>query len=204
MSGIRRMTRPPLWARNRWMFLRWCHRQTRSHAFGSMGPGSVVYPPALIDGHRHIHLGRDVVVHPGAVLSVVDEHAGERYQPRLVIGDGVRIGADMVIGCCGSIEIGDRVLTADRVFIGDTYHEYRDAGRAVVDQGLRDPRPVRIGAGAFLGINCAILPGVTLGEGAYVAANAVVTQDVPAHTLVVGNPARVARRWDGEAWVDAG
>jgi acetyltransferase-like isoleucine patch superfamily enzyme len=166
-----------------------------------MGEGSVVYPPALIIGHHLIHLGRGVVVHPGAFLSVVDEHDGRRYHAALRVGDGVRIGNDVVIACCGEIEIADRVLIADRVFIGDTYHEYRDTGRAVMDQGLHDPRPVSIGAGAFLGINSAVLPGVTIGAGAYVGAHAVVVGDVAPHTVVVGNPARAVRRWDGDAWV---
>jgi acetyltransferase-like isoleucine patch superfamily enzyme len=163
----------------------------------------VVYPPALIIGHDRISMGSDVVVHPGAFLSIVDEHAGRRYDSSLTIGDGVRIGNDVVVACCGRIEIGDRVLIADRVFIGDTYHEYRDVRRPVLDQGLHDPRPVSIGSGSFLGIGSAVLAGVTLGEGAYVGANAVVTRDVPAHAVVVGNPARIVRRWDGTAWVSA-
>jgi acetyltransferase-like isoleucine patch superfamily enzyme len=163
----------------------------------------VVYPPALIIGHDRISMGSDVVVHPGAFLSIVSEQAGRRYDASLTIGDGVRIGNDVVVACCGRIEIGDRVLIADRVFIGDTYHEYRDVQRPVVDQGLHDPRPVSIGPGAFLGIGCAVLAGVTLGEGAYVGANAVVTGDVPAHAVVVGNPARIVRRWDGTGWVGA-
>ncbi len=74
--------------------------------------------------------------------------------------------------------------------------------RLIIAQGLGDPRPVRIGDGSFLGVNSAILPGVTVGAGGYVAANAVVIEDVPAHSLVVGNPARVVRRWDGSEWVD--
>jgi acetyltransferase-like isoleucine patch superfamily enzyme len=204
MGGLRRIARPPLHARlSEQRFLRWANRSTETHKLAAMGEGSVIYPPALIIGHHLIHLGRDVVVHPGAFFSVVDEHQGKRYDARLIIGDGVRLGNDMVIACCGRIEIGNHVLTADRVFIGDTYHEYRDATRPVLHQGLHDPRPVSIGDGAFLGINCAVLAGVTIGEGAYVGANAVVTDDVPARTVVVGNPARVVRRWDGQAWVNA-
>ncbi len=164
----------------------------------------MVYPPALIIGHERIHIGEDVVIHPGAFFSVVGEQDGERYDARFVIGDRTRIGFDMVIACCGSIEIGDDVLTADRVYIGDTFHEYRDVNRPVIAQGLGDPRPVRIGDGAFLGVNSAILPGVRVGEGGYVAANAVVAEDVPARSLVVGNPAKVVRRWDGASWLDAG
>lgn len=204
MSGLRRISRPPWHARtSERRFLRWARKETQSDRFARFGADSVVYPPALIIGHHLIEVGDDVVVHPGAFFSVVDEHEGQRYDARLVIGDGVRIGNDMVIACCGRIEIGDHVLTADRVYIGDTYHEYRDVGRPVLHQGLRDPRPVSIGAGAFLGINSAVLPGVTIGAGAYVGANAVVAHDVPPHTLVVGNPARPHRRWDGQAWVGA-
>lgn len=166
-----------------------------------MGAGSIVYPPALIIGHERIEIGDDVVIHPGAFVSVLGEHEGEHYDGALEIGSGVRIGNDVVLACCGRIKIGDGVLTADRVFIGDTYHEYRDVARPVLAQGLHDPRPVSIGAGAFLGIGCAVLPGVTIGEGAYVGANAVVVADVPPHAVVVGNPARVVRRWDGQAWV---
>ena len=162
----------------------------------------MVYPPALITGHHLIRVGGDVVVHPGAFLSIIDRRDGRDYAASLTIGDGVRIGNDVVISCCGQIEIGDRVLIADRVFIGDTYHEYRDVERPVLDQGLHDPRPVSIERGAFLGINCAVLPGVRVGVGACVGAHAVVTDDVPAHAVVVGNPARVVRRWDGSRWTN--
>jgi maltose O-acetyltransferase len=54
-------------------------------------------------------------------------------------------------------------------------------------------RPVTIGNGAWLGARCTILPGVNVGEGAIVAAGAVVTHDVPANTMVAGVPARAIR-----------
>jgi acetyltransferase-like isoleucine patch superfamily enzyme len=205
MSGIRRAgarARAHIRRLEERRYLRRASREVGWERFAAFGENSMIHPPALVIGHRHIRVGRDVVVHPGAFLSVVDEDSGQRYDPSLVIGDRVRIGFDMVIGCCGSVEIGDDVLTADRVYIGDTFHQYRDPSRPVAQQGLGDPRPVSIGRGAFLGINSAILPGVTIGEGAYVGANAVVTRDVPPHSLAVGNPARVVRRWDGGAWVD--
>jgi acetyltransferase-like isoleucine patch superfamily enzyme len=88
------------------------------------------------------------------------------------------------------------VLTADRVFIGDTYHDFRAPDIPVARQQMVDPKPVRIGQGAFLGVGAIILPGVTIGENGYVGAGAVVTEDVPDRCVVVGNPARVVRRWD--------
>jgi acetyltransferase-like isoleucine patch superfamily enzyme len=175
-------------------------RLTGSGRLAALGENSIIQPPALIIGHEQIHIGRDVVVHAGAFFSVLAEYEGVRYDARLTIGDRVTLGFDVVIACAESVEIGDDVQSADRVFIADTYHEYRDVSLPAGNQGPAKPRPVTIGAGAFLGIGCAILPGVTLGEGAYVGANAVVTADVPARSVAVGNPARVVRQWDGTAW----
>lgn len=183
----------------------YAHRATRrtgTDRFASFGERSIVHPPALIIGHQRIHVGDDVVVHPHAFFSVVDEHEGKAYDARLVIGDRVRIGFSLSIACCGSIRIEDDVLISDRAFIGDTYHEYRDVTRPVSQQGLAAPRSVLIGRGAFIGISSAVLAGVTVGEGAYVGANAVVTKDLPPFSVAVGNPARVIRHWDGSAWIE--
>jgi acetyltransferase-like isoleucine patch superfamily enzyme len=203
VSGLRRSHGPPAYTRlHRKLFARWAGRESGSRHFGAIGNSSLIVPPTMIRGHENIFVGERVVVHPGAVFSVVADHLDSSFEPRLTIGNGVRIGCDMVIGCCGSVEIEDDVLTADRVFIGDTYHRYEDPSLPVLAQGLADPRPVKIERGAFLGINCSVLPGVTVGEGAYVGANAVVTKDVPPRSLVVGNPARIVKQWDGSAWID--
>ena len=165
-------------------------------AFAAFGARSTILPPATVTCPHRIAVGEDVVILSRAWLSVVEEHAGRRYTPSLVIGDRARLGQDLVVACIGSVEIGPDVLTADRVFIGDTSHDYRDPRRPIVEQQMVDPRPVRIGRGAFLGINTVVLPGVTIGENAYVGAGAVVTRDVEARSVVVGNPARVVRRFD--------
>lgn len=160
-----------------------------------------MHPPALVIGHHLIQVGDDVVIHPRAFFSVIDQHRGKSYGARLVIGDRVKIGFDISIACAGSVTIEDDVLISDRAFIGDTYHDYRDVSVPVLEQGLAEPRPVTVGRGSFLGINAAVLPGVTIGENACVGANAVVTKDVPPRSVAVGNPARVIRQWDGTAWV---
>jgi acetyltransferase-like isoleucine patch superfamily enzyme len=172
-------------------------------SFASFGPGSTVAEPYRISCPERIHIGSNVHIAAGCWLSVVDEHLGRRYDPHLVIGDGANLGPDIVIACVGTIEIGPRVLTASRVFIGDTYHDYRDPHTAVLDQPMVDPEPVHIGEGAFLGIGSMVMPGVIVGERAYVAAGAVVTRHVPPSTVVAGNPARMIRRWDQslQRWV---
>lgn len=171
--------------------------------FARFGAGSVVVPPARVSSAPCIEIGDDVVILEHAWLSVVRSVPG--VTPRLVFGDGCRIGRFAHIACVGEVVFGRDVQTSERVFVGDTYHGYEDPSLPVLRQPMAHPEPVHIGDGAFLGIGCAVLLGVTVGEGAYVGAGAVVTRDVPPRTLVVGNPARVVRRYDEHAgrWVDA-
>jgi acetyltransferase-like isoleucine patch superfamily enzyme len=173
-------------------------------AFGAFGSRTWIVPPARVSSPESVFLGDDVVILERSFLSVVA--AVEGVTPKLTIGDRTNIGAQSHIACVGEVEIGPEVLTAARIFIGDTYHRYQDPDLPVLDQPMADPEKVTIGRGAFLGIGSAVLMGVTVGEHAYVAAGAVVTADVEPRTLVVGNPARPVRRWDARAedWVPIG
>jgi serine acetyltransferase len=160
-------------------------------AFASFGRRSWIVPPARVSTPSSIHVGDDVVILEHAWLSVVA--AVDGVVPALRIGDRTRIGRLAHIACVGEITIGADVLTAERVFIGDTYHGYEDRTLPIAQQPMAPPRPVRIGDGAFLGVGSIVLAGVTVGDGAYVGAGAVVVDDVPDRTVVVGNPARPVR-----------
>lgn len=113
-------------------------------------------------------------------------------------GRNTRIGRDVFInmGCKfqdqGGLTIGDGVLIGHNVVIATLNHPLDPARRADII-----PAPVVIGNGAWIGSNATILPGVTVGEGAVVAAASVVTKDVPAGMVVVGSPARVLRAVPG-------
>ncbi|MBA2283588.1 MAG: acyltransferase [Acidimicrobiia bacterium] len=165
--------------------------------FGAYGRNTWLVPPARVTTPEAIFLGDDVTILENSFLSVVAAVPG--VTPRLTIGDRTRIGVQSHIACVGEIDIGPDVLIATRVYIGDTYHGYQDPTVPVMDQPMAPPVKVSIGRGAFLGVGCAVLMGVTLGENAYVGAGAVVTADVEARTLVVGNPARPLKRWDPDA-----
>lgn len=172
-----------------------------SSAYGAYGHTTWVVPPARVTLPDRIFLGDDVTILEHAFLSVVAAVPGTI--PTLRIGDRTRIGRFAHIACVGEIDIGPDVLTSERVFIGDTYHGYEDPDLPVIAQPMAPPQAVRIERGVFLGIGAVVLMGVTIGEHAYVGAGCVVTEDVPARAVVVGNPARVVRRWDGDvgAWV---
>ncbi|MBA3890788.1 MAG: acyltransferase, partial [Gemmatimonadaceae bacterium] len=84
------------------------------------------------------------------------------------------------------------------VFIADGTHAFADADIPYKFQGMAEVAPVRIGRGSWLGTNVVVSPGVTIGEMVIVGANSVVTRDVPARSVVAGNPARVVKTWNAE------
>ena len=108
------------------------------------------------------------------------------------IGQNVFINMGCKFQDQGGLTIQDGALIGHNVVIATLNHPLDPAHRANAV-----PAPVVIGEGAWIGSNATILPGVTVGDGAVVAAASVVTRDVPAGTVVVGSPARVRRRVDG-------
>ncbi len=155
-------------------------------------------------------LGAEVTVCCNAVL-----YAGARIGSGTIVGDqvqvreGVTVGADTIVGCGSSIEfgaaIGARVriqtrayITAnsvveDDVFVGPGVVTTNDStmGRHARGEALRGPvfrRACRVGGGAVF------VPGIVVGEEAFVAAGALVTRDVDARAVVMGVPARAVRQ----------
>jgi acetyltransferase-like isoleucine patch superfamily enzyme len=119
------------------------------------------------------------------------------------VGDFALVHGARVI-CDRLIEIGDHVLISWNVVIMDTYRASLDPlerRRAILSatRGESEARPVRIGSNVWLGFDVCVLPGVSIGEGAIVGARSAVFDDVPAYTVVAGNPARVIRRLDPPA-----
>ena len=124
----------------------------------------------------------------------VDFGAGPRG--RLLVGDDVFFNRGATVFAAELVEIGDHTRIADHVTIHDTdFHEVEQ------DAPVRTA-PVRIGRNVWIGRNAVVLPGVTIGDHAVVAAGSIVTRDVPGRVLVAGNPATARRdlRAGGE-WV---
>ncbi len=172
--------------------------------FAAFGTGSVVAPfPRKVAGARRIRIGSRCFIGSNATLWVCEEYLGQCYEPVFELGDRSMVGRDVVVACILSIRIGASVTIADRVFIGDCYHGYEQPDVPILDQPMSGAAPVEIGDGSFVGVGAAILPGVTLGTGCVVAANAVVTRSFGPNTVLLGNPARPIRAYDRErnAWV---
>ena len=108
------------------------------------------------------------------------------------VGRGSFIGESVVIRGQGGVTIGDQVLIGPLAKILAVNHNFGDVTRPVMDQGI-SARGIAIEDGAWIGSGAAVLDGVRVGRGAVVGANAVVTEDLPPHSLAVGVPARVIR-----------
>jgi acetyltransferase-like isoleucine patch superfamily enzyme len=163
--------------------------------FGAFGADSTVcFPWVALFGERWMHIGEHTMVGPGATLSVGMRPGQEMVSdPVLTIGDRCVIGRDAAIVAHFDVVIEDDVMTGPGVYVTDQNHADVDPLRPIGEQAAIE-RPVRIGAGSWLGAGVVVLPGVTIGPHVTVAANAVVTRDLEGHVVAAGVPARVIRR----------
>jgi acetyltransferase-like isoleucine patch superfamily enzyme len=109
---------------------------------------------------------------------------------RIVFGDNAFIGPWTTITAKSGISIGANCLIAERVSIRDQNHEiHGPAGLPIAHAGFRTA-PIVIGTDVWIGAGAVVLAGVRIGDGAVIAANAVVNQDVGEYEIVGGVPAR--------------
>ena len=121
-----------------------------------------------------IHSGSTVVVMPGG---------------NLVLGSNSYLNRNATIVCSGMIEVGENVAISQNVVIRDS-----DIHHIIVDgKDIPNTAPIHIGNNVWIGTSAVILKGVTIGDGAVVAAGTVVTKDVPSNCLVAGNPAKIIK-----------
>ena len=141
-----------------------------------------------------IEIGDNTFVMHGSVLHVYNFR--ELPHAFIRIGSNSLIGELNVLRGQGGITIGDRVFTATHVQMLAVNHVYADPNRPIIEQGIT-AEGIVVEDDVWVGSGAIITDGVTIGRGAVVAAGAVVTKDVPPHTVVGGVPARVLKTIDG-------
>lgn len=109
----------------------------------------------------------------------------------VIIGNHTRIGLHNTI--IGPVTIGSHVNLAQGITITALNHNFDDSEKRIDQQGI-STKEVVLEDDIWVGANAVILPGVTIGKHAVVAAGAIVTKDVPPHSLVAGVPAKVIRQ----------
>ncbi|MBI3874557.1 MAG: acyltransferase [Verrucomicrobia bacterium] len=159
------------------------------------------------DQPESIRIGHGATVYLGTMFDV-----GPRG--KVSVGQYALVNGAWII-CDAQVEIGDYALISWNVVLMDTYRvpfspearrvELQQVPRRKLRRPLADvpAKPIRVGRNVWIGFDCCVLPGVTIGEGSIVGARSVVTADVPPYTIVAGNPARIIRQIENDERAEA-
>jgi len=167
--------------------------------------GNRVSFSAYIKGYDLIALGRDCKIHADASVDA-SRSPGVRFGDKVTLnryayvqggaggvrlGDRVEINNFSIVNGTGGVDIGEDTLVGPGVRI--VSYQHRHARGTTIRSQPVTALPIRIGRDVWLGANAVVLAGVTIGDGAVVAAGAVVREDVPAYAVVAGVPATVKK-----------
>lgn len=149
------------------------------------GRHSVIHHSARMDTppYRKFSLGDYSVIES---FACINNAVGD-----VMIGDHTRIGLHNTI--IGPVIIGSHVNLAQGITVTALNHNFEDSEKRIDEQGV-STSTVIIEDDIWIGANAVVLPGVTIGHHSVVAAGAVVTKDVPPHSLVAGVPAKVIKQ----------
>lgn len=157
------------------------------------GKGSLIAPGVKIMTPQNISIGNNSSIMSHCIIETCEVDGNN---PQLEIGDRVSIGEYSHITCANKVVIGNGVLTGRFVLITDNSHGNNT--KDVVDiaplaREIHSNGPVHIGENVWIGDKVTILPNVKIGKGCIIAANAVVTKDIPEYSVAAGIPAKIIK-----------
>lgn len=115
------------------------------------------------------------------------------FPQNISIGERTGVNTDCWINASGGLKIGCDVNIGPHTIIHTANHVFSDPEKPIMSQG-HTMKPVHIEDDVWIGAGVIILPGVTVGHGSVIGAGSIVTKDIAACSVAVGNPARVKRR----------
>lgn len=181
--------RPPLvYCREPFFRVRWAINQqswlrsVRSHTTKIHAPIEI---RGRLDFSDFIEIGKGCVLEKDALIWIADESGAEPY---LNLAENVYCGRNVYLGAYQPISIGQNSLIGAYSYIISGNHRFSDVAVPIRLQGY-EGNPIKIGSDAWLGCKVVVLPGVTIGDGAVIAAGAVVNKNVPAYEIWGGVPA---------------
>jgi acetyltransferase-like isoleucine patch superfamily enzyme len=168
------------------------------YPFARLGNKLTVYYPFRLDRREagQISLGNNVTLGKDAWLNTLGEASPE---PKIVIGNNCNIGARDIFSAKNQICIEDDVMIATAVLIQDHHHAYEDVSLPISLQGVTSGGRIRIERGCWIGQGVAITCNegeLVIGRNSVVGSNALVTRSFPANSVIIGNPARLARQFN--------
>ncbi|SFE23808.1 Acetyltransferase (isoleucine patch superfamily) [Marinobacter sp. DSM 26671] len=159
--------------------------------FGSFGLPSYIGRPVFLMKPRRMKIGSRVRIFPGL-------RAECHENGRLFIHENVTIGQNFHVTCLNDLHIRSGTIISGDVMITDIDHEYGDPMTSVINQPFIHSK-TDIGENCFIGFGARIQAGTVLGKGCVVGTNSVVRGEFPSHSVIVGVPARVVKRFDFES-----
>ena len=149
-----------------------------------------IHPSIEIRGQKDfipfISLDHHCVFEKDCLLWIADEVGAN---PQLTLGNNVYLGRDVYLGVYQPLGIGSNTLIGAYSYIITANHQFKDRTIPIRLQGYTGS-PIDIGQDVWIGCHVTILPGVSIGDGAVIAAGAVVNKDIPAYEVWGGVPAR--------------
>ncbi len=144
----------------------------------------------IIKNIKHIKFGKDISIGDHCAFYCQDYELGSRLE----IGNGVKFNRNVMLNSDkgGQIYIGDDVLFGPNVVVRASNHNFLNTKLKIKDQG-HTPGKIEIGNNVWISANATILPNVKIGEGAVIAAGAVVTKNVQPFSVVAGVPAKMIK-----------
>ena len=161
--------------------------------FQSIAYSTDIHKGVKIDGKSNLSLGEHVIVQRFSWLGALPLTGEESCS--LEIEEGSVIGSFNHIYATHRVIIGKNVLMADRVYISDCSHSYKNVDVPIINQPIKQLNDVIIGNGAWIGENVCII-GCKVGQNSVIGANSVVTSDIPDYCVAVGSPARVIKKYN--------
>lgn len=164
--------------------------------FGNVGDSVYIGKMYYLKGAKYISIADNVDIGERCIIEVHDKYQDQSFRPRLIIGSNCHIGDDSHITCINEIVIGNNVRMGRKIFITDNAHGA--SLRSLLDMSpnkrpLASKGPVIIGDNVWIGEMVCIMPGVKIGKGCIIGANAVVTKNIPPYCVVGGNPAKIIK-----------
>lgn len=148
-----------------------------------------------IEGGNNVVIKERTRISKNAEITAWSSYKQYKYNPYIEIGENCSIGDDVHISAIGKIIIGKNVLLGKRVLIVDNSHGLSEHSNIPPsDRELFSKGKIEIQDDVWIGQNCCVLSGVTIGKGAIIAANSVVTKNIPSYVIAAGAPAVIVKQ----------